>query len=160
MTWQNEIVRIVRFLINDIDGSSYTDARLEETVVVAAQLIYTAVDFEYTYTIDVDTININPDPTTKSDENFINLVALKTACIILSSETRTRGLQSYKIVDGPSTIETMSAYHAMKALSDQMREDVQRAILQFQMGNSRAGAAILTPYTQTQIDTGIYRSFN
>ena len=56
MSWQNEMVRIVRFLINDIDASSYTDERLEETILVAAQSVYASIDFPNTYTIDVDTL--------------------------------------------------------------------------------------------------------
>jgi UDP-glucose 4-epimerase len=160
MTWQTEIVRIVRFLINDVDGSTYDDSRLEETAVVAAQLINSSIDFDTTYTVTVSTVEISPDPTSVNDDNFINLVALKTACIILKSEAKTYASQSYKIVDGPSTIETSQAFSAAKAISDQICEDLSRAIMQFQAGNSRAGAAILTPYTQTQIGTGIYRAFN
>ena len=41
MAWQNEIVRIVRHLISDIDTDdpTYDNSRLEETVLVAAQLV-------------------------------------------------------------------------------------------------------------------------
>ena len=41
MSWQNEMVLIVRHLINDLDDSnqSFSDERLEGTVLVSAQLL-------------------------------------------------------------------------------------------------------------------------
>ena len=47
---------IVRHLVNDLDSTDYTftDDRLEESVLVAAQLASLEIDFENTYTIDVD----------------------------------------------------------------------------------------------------------
>ena len=85
MTWQNEIVRMVRFLVNDIDASTYDDSRLEETILVAAQLLIGNIDFDRTYTVDVDTLVLSPDPTTLTtkDNNFINLLAVQASCIIL-----------------------------------------------------------------------------
>jgi hypothetical protein len=153
MTWQNEMVRIVRFLVNDLDASSYPDSRLEETILVAAQLINPTIDFDNTYTIDVDTIVLTPDPTqlTTKDDWFINLVCLKTACIILGSETKTLSTQSYKIVDGPSTIDAKGVYDANKTLYDELCEQYDRLVLQYRAGNSVAGQAILTPYTQERV---------
>ena len=65
MPWQNEMTIIVRHLVNDLDSTSYTftDSRLEEAVLVSAQLSALEIDFENTYTIDVDAVSLSPDPT-------------------------------------------------------------------------------------------------
>ncbi len=96
MAWQNEMTLIVRHLVNDLDSSSYTfqDDRVEESVLVSAQLAALEIDFESTYTIDVDSLTLTPDPTTSSnkDDSFINLVSLKTAQMLLGSELKTHSL--------------------------------------------------------------------
>ena len=48
MAWQNEMSIIVRHLINDLDSSSYTftDSRVEESILVAAQLVLIEIDFD------------------------------------------------------------------------------------------------------------------
>ena len=71
MPWQNEMTLIVRHLVNDLDSSNYTftDDRLEESVLVSAQLASLEIDFESTYTIDVDSLTLSPDPTTSSDKD-------------------------------------------------------------------------------------------
>ena len=48
MSWQGEMTTIVRQLIYDVDPSNYTysDERLETTILVAAQLVSTEIDFE------------------------------------------------------------------------------------------------------------------
>jgi hypothetical protein len=156
MSWQNEIVRMVRFLINDIDATSYSDDRLEETVLVSAQLLISGVDFDNTYTVDVDTLTLSPDPTTLTtkDNNFINLLAIKTACIILGSEAKTLAAQSYRIKDGPSSIDISMAYQATKQLYTDLCDKLDKMILDYKAGNSVAGQAIITPYTQDGINQG------
>ena len=51
MAWQNEMSIILRHLVNDLDSSSYTfsDDRIEETILVASQLVLHEMDFESTY---------------------------------------------------------------------------------------------------------------
>ena len=101
MTWQNEMRIIIRHLINDLDSSSYTftDDRVEETVLVASQLVLHEIDFEQTYTIDVDGSSLSPDPTTSGskDNSFINLVSIKTAGILVGSELKTHALNAISL---------------------------------------------------------------
>ena len=77
MAWQSEMVRMLRHVVNDLDSSSYsfTDDRLEESILVSAQLVLTEIDFENTYTVDVDGLVLTPDPTTLADKDdaFINI---------------------------------------------------------------------------------------
>ena len=155
MSWQNEMVRILRFLINDIDASSYSDDRLEETILVAAQLQYASIDFPNTYTIDVDGLVLSPDPTSVTkDDWFINIVCVKTACIILGSEAKTLAAQSYIIKDGPSTIDVSRAYTAAQQMYKDMCDKLAFMIMDYKVGNSVAGHAVLTPYTQERLSDG------
>lgn len=149
MVWTNEIVRIVRFLINDITSATYSDDRLEETILVAAQLLLDTMDFNNTYTVDVDTAVLSPDPTTLTtkDNMFINALALKTACIVLGSEVKTLAAQNYRIKDGPSSIDSTMAYQATHQLYKDLCDKLEKFLFDYRAGNSIAGQAILTPYT-------------
>lgn len=161
MTWQNEISRIVRFIVNDLDAISYTDERLEETILVAVQLLIDGIDFDNTYTVDVDTLVLSPDPTTLTtkDNFFINVVAIKTACIILGSEAKTLAAQSMRIKDGPSSIDISSAYQSVHQLFKELCDKLDKMIMDHKAGNSVAGQAVLTPYTYEGIDGTPIRNF-
>jgi hypothetical protein len=151
MAWQNEMVRIVRHLINDLDSSNYTftDDRLEESALVSAQLLLKEVDFDNTYTIDTDALDMSPDPTTLAtkDDAFINLVCLKSACIILGSEVRTNSLNAIVVKDGPSSIDMRGIAAGLHNIYKDMCAKYDHYVMQWQAGNSVAGQAILSPYS-------------
>lgn len=162
MSWQNEMVRLVRYLVNDLDNTSYTydDTRLEETIVVSAQLLQTIVDYYYTtYQVDIESLTINPDPTTVNnnvkEDGFINLVSLQAALIILQGEMKAASLSSVKIIDGPSTIDYTDVLKNKKILYDDMKDKFNKAVYQYRAGNSIAGHAVLTPYTYNYL-AGVY----
>ena len=151
MSWQNEMVRIVRYIINDLDSTSYTytDDRLEETLLVSAQLVLKEIDFENTFTVDVDSLVLSPDPTTLAgkDDAFINLVSLKTACLILSSEVRTHSLNAVRISDGPSSIDMNGIVKGFVEIHKDLCGKYEQAKMDYKLGNSVAGQAILSPYS-------------
>tara|TARA_B100000029_G_scaffold284648_1_gene278465 strand:+ start:980 stop:1492 length:513 start_codon:yes stop_codon:yes gene_type:complete len=149
MAWQNEMTRILRYILNDLDSSSYTysDDRLEETIIVSAQLVLHEIDFDKDYTVDVDALTLTPDPTAATKDNaFINLVSLKSACLIASSELRTKGLDAVRVSDGASTIDTSNVLKGFEILSKDLCGRYEQAKIQYKAGNSVAGQAILTPY--------------
>lgn len=155
MSWYNEMVRIVRFLVNDLDASTYDDTRLEETIVVAAQLVCSGVDFDKTYTIDIDTLVLTPDPTAPpKDDWFINLVCIKAGCIILGSEVKTLAAQSYRVSDGPASIDISGAYKATKELYTELCQKYDIEVMRYRAGDSIAGQVVTTPYTQERINAG------
>lgn len=87
MAWDVDAVELLRVLINDCDETpTYTDERLIRVLVVGAfQLMRKAV-FSQTFVVDIGRQTITPDPTDTTnltnDENFVNLMCLKAACII------------------------------------------------------------------------------
>jgi uncharacterized protein YjbI with pentapeptide repeats len=146
MAWQIEMVTILRHLINDINGDTYSQARLEEAILVNAQLINKTIDFDYEYTIDVDAVTLTPDPTENTkDINFINLVCLKTALMIMWGELRTLSSQAVVVRDGPSSIDMSGAYKASKDLYNELLEQFQMEKINHQTG--KIGRAILSPTT-------------
>ena len=149
MSWQNEMTLIVRHLINDLDSSDYTftDTRLEEAVLVSAQLASLEIDFENTYTIDVDSSSLTPDPTssTNKDDSFINLVSLKTAHMLLGSELKTHSLNAISLKDGPSSLDLRVIVSGLKILFDDINTRFEEAKMQYKL-NGVVGQAILGPY--------------
>lgn len=92
MAWQNEMTIIVRTLINDLDPSpTYSDARIEQVITVAATYVQQEANLTNTYSVDVSTSSFSPDPTTPNrDAAFIALTCLKAACIVDQSTYRTK----------------------------------------------------------------------
>jgi len=150
MPWQNEMKVIVRHLVNDLDSSSYTftDSRLEEAVLVSAQLSSLEIDFENTYTIDVDSVSLSPDPTASSnkDDSFINLVCLKTAQMLLGSELKTHALNAISLRDGPSSLDLRGIVDGLRILFDDINKRYEEATMQYKL-NGVVGQAILGPYS-------------
>ena len=149
MPWQNEMKVIVRHLVNDLDSSDYTftDSRLEEAVLVSAQLASLEIDFDNTYAIDVDSVSLSPDPTSgNKDDSFINLVCLKTAQMLLGSELKTHSLNAISLKDGPSALDLRGIVSGLKILFDDINKKYEAATTQYKL-NGVVGQAILGPYS-------------
>ena len=149
MAWTDDMPTIVRYLINDLDTTNYaySNGRVRQTIVVAAQLVLNEIDFDKTYTVTISTSGISPDPTAATkDDAFINLVSLKSACLIASSELRTKGLDAIRVSDGSSSIDAGGILRGFELLSKDLCQRYENAKMQYKAGNSVAGQAILSPY--------------
>jgi len=150
MAWQNEMTVIVRHLVNDLDSSSYeyNDDRVEESILVAAQLSSLEIDFESVYTVDVDSLSLSPDPTdsTNKDDSFINLVCLKTAQMLIGSELKTHSLNAISLRDGPSALDLRGIVSGLKILFDDINRRFEEAKTQYKL-DGVVGQAILGPYS-------------
>ena len=146
--WQTEMSTMVRHLINDTESATYPDERIEMTILVAAQLLLTEVDFEQTYTVNVDSYEITPDPTTTDakDDGFINLVCLKASCIIAGSEYKAYSLGAIRVSDGPSSIDMSSIAANLRLLHEGLCARYETTKLNFATANNNVGEAILSPY--------------
>ena len=109
MSWQGQMGTMLRYLINDTDPEKYqfSDHRIETTLLVAAQLTSMDASFPNSYQINVESCLLSPDPTDAEtkDNNFINLVVLRAACVMLGSEIRSEASNAISIKDGPSAID-------------------------------------------------------
>jgi len=153
MTWQTGMTPILRYLINDVDPTdyTYTDARLQTSILVGAQLIQYEVDFGKTYVVDVANSGLTPDPMSDPIDNpFINLVCLKAAVIIYGGELRLATKTSLKVVDGPSQIDTTGQYGNLAKLYQEAVERYEKGKIDYVAGNSIGAQSVLTPYTYPQ----------
>lgn len=157
MSWQGEMTTVVRTLISDLDPSNYTysNERLETSILVAAQIAMVEVDFENTYTVDVEQCYLSPDPTdprtglatANKDDAFINLVCLKTACLIMGSEMKTQALNAVRVSDGPSSIDYTAVAGNIKFLYEYACKTYEEYKFNYAAGNNAVGKAILSPYS-------------
>jgi hypothetical protein len=147
--WQTELVIMIRYLLMDIDSSNYefSDARLQECILVAAQLIKAEIDLIVKYSVDVDQVILSPDPTEDpKDDAFINLLILKTACILDMGQARKSAGKSIKVTDGRSSIDMGKRFEAYKALMEiGACKAYEQAKLEYILGHNNPGEAILGP---------------
>ena len=148
MAWNTEMVSLLRYVINDTDTltQEYSDTRLKSLIVTAAQLTLGVVDFPRDYTIDIANIAISPDPTTSKDNGFVNLVILKAACLLATGDYRSATNKGVVIRDGPSTIDARGMLASKKDIMESACKKYDEAELEFRLGNSNAGEAIIGPH--------------
>lgn len=122
MAWNNTMVTMVRVLISDLDATpTYTDARLEQLIVVASQFVQQELDFSTAYTINIASPDISPDPTVTAtkDDAFTNFVVLKAACIADQSTFRTKALaEGIRAVCGPVSLQVAGNLKGFQTLLD------------------------------------------
>jgi len=138
-------------MVNDLsDSPTYSDTRLQELVIAAAQLVNTEVNFPQDYTIDLDELVLSPDPTTTGsrDDNFINLVALKSACILDQNEARTAASKGISISDAGARIDLRGSLDGrIKLLQLSWCKEYTTAKLDYEMGRmSVVGQVVLSPF--------------
>lgn len=153
MAWQSYMTTIVRNIIDDVDPpQTYTDSRIEETIVVAAQLIYNELNFAQTYTINVDNLSISPDPTDLPDHAFLTLVALKAACLLVKAiyrqQARSAGI---RLKDGPTDFSTEGSLKGYDVLLKQVYADFEKARWEYLTTRS-VGKSILAPFSSPVLD--------
>lgn len=149
MAWQTEMVRILRHLIDDLSATpDYDDSRLQELILISAQLTLDDVVFAQTYTVDVDELTLTPDPTTAPKDNaFINLVCIKARCELYKSIFRLKAkIAGISVKSGSEAISAGGTVGAYKYLADAACQDFATAKWEHEAGNRIPGKAILGPF--------------
>ena len=155
MAWQNELTLILRHIIGDLDPDNYsfTDSRLEESLLVAAQLIHNEMEFNIIYTIEVDNAILSPDPTLTStgysdkDDDFIALCCLRAGLLLTASQLRTYSLKAISIRDGASSLDMRGVVQGLKMVHDDLSKKYEDVKLSYQTGKLGLGKVILSPYS-------------
>jgi len=153
MTWQTEMTQIVRVLINDVDGADYTDSRIQQLILISAPMVDQQVDFDTDYSIDIVGSSISPDPTTSSpkDQDFINLVSLKSACLLYNAKMESDSGRSRTVKDAWTNVSVGDNSKNMSSNRDMICQQYEQAKKDYTMGNSRSGKAVLGPITNDNI---------
>ena len=156
MSWCDHAIKMLRIIVGDNSSETptYSDSRLEETLVVGAQLMTQEVDFSTSYTINLISQSISPDPVANNDDAFLNLMVLKAACLIDQGTFRTKALSAGILAKcGPAVLDTTKHLPGFKTLLDvgpcaayQEMKD------QWIFGNSQIVEAILSPFVSSNFD--------
>ena len=155
--WKVEMTSLLRYVINDTDASNreFTDERLCSLLVTSAQLTQGVVDFPRDYTIDIANSGISPDPIAGAKDNgFVNLVILKAACLLAAGEYRASTNKGIVIRDGPSSVDARGLVAGKKEMMESSCKKYDAAELEFRLGNSNAGEAIIGPHRNTVYSRG------
>jgi len=151
MSWQGQISTIVRHIINDLDPTNYkySDRRIESSILVSSFLVQIDADFKNSYDVNVEQCFLTPDPTDveTKDNDFIALVSMKTACMIIGSEAKTESANAISIKDGPSAIDLRGVSNTLVVLYKDLCDKYDAMLIDYRAGNSIAGQAILGPYS-------------
>lgn len=157
MSWQIEIPIIVRSWINDLsDTPTYSDERIQQLIVVAAQYVIQDVDLSQNYTINIVNPDISPDPTTldKKDLDFISLTSLKASCILDQSSLRTRAAtEGIRAALGPAQLSVGGGLRGYEVILNQGPCAMYTKLVEdYQIGNVAAIHAILGPFVGNKFD--------
>lgn len=160
MAWTTEMVTLVRYLVNDtVAPYTFSDARLQTAIAVSAQLVLHDLTFNNTYIVDISVPTISPDPTSLPDNAFINLISLKTACLMDTSLFRTKAAQAgITVKTGSHSIDTKGQLEGYaKLLEVGPCAAYEQAKLEYIAGNAIPGRAIIGPFQGINLDTSLGR---
>ena len=155
LVWQDQVIPIVRVLLNDMTSPhTLSDRRLEQLCAVAAHMVTSEIYTVFTYSVNIAARTISPDPYTSEDSAFINLMSLKAACIADMSTFRQEALRAgIKAKLGPATLETVERLPGFKILLDKgpcaLYEELK---MQISFGDASVCRIILSPFVSNTFD--------
>lgn len=155
MAWDSTAPTILRALVDDLDEATqrFTEERLLQVLVVAAFMVDREVDFDTTYSINVEAQTITPDP--EDDEDFLNLMCLKAACIIDNGSAVVAAGRALAVKDVGSSVDLRGIAQAKLELLKRgwcvAYREARQDFIRLQEGVSRTGAtttgaAVIGPF--------------
>ena len=157
MSWQTEMTTIIRVLINDYTSPyTYSDSRIQQTILVSTQYVQFDVNLENKYTIDLVGGSLSPDPTDpeKRDDIFISLACLKAACIVDQSTYRTKAaMEGIRAALGPASLSVGGSASAWKTiLQHGPCATYDELTSHWDVANANAVRAIFSPFVGNNFD--------
>lgn len=153
MSWDTEIVTMVRYLINDYGTTpKYSDDNIINQILISAIFVQQENSFTASYTVNLDNQTIRPDPTSSAsrDESFLWLVTLKTCCAIAQSELKLAAGQAIAIKDEQSSIDLRGTLDGKKIVSGNFCADYTNASWKYSLDNRPRGAGIFGPFSLSE----------
>ncbi len=152
MAWQDIMVQMVRYLINDTAVPyRYNDDSISMSIVVGGVIATREFPFTTTYNFDFSIPDIIPDPTLSAtyDPDAIALFTLKSACMNSLNDYQSAIGAGIKVKDGDTEVDTTGGF---KGYSDLLKngpcaayKDLVKSIGTLKGMN--AGKAVLSPYS-------------
>lgn len=159
MSWQYDLTIMVRVLTNDMaTPQRYTDSYIEQVLVTAGILIDNEIDLPQSYTFDISGVTISPDPIATNDIMFQALAPLKSACILNTGDFQKATLQSIKVRDGDSAIDTSVSFKGYRdvleygacASYEKIKDDIQSGKADGKNAGD-FGTAVFSPYREPNV---------
>lgn len=148
--WTDEMIPMLRYLINDIDATTYTNTRLQTQLAISARYVNQEL-FENYYTVSpIGSGSISPDPTVERNENFINLTVLRAGCDIGRNEFKLSAGQAISIRDGSSALDLKGTAASKEIVKNDLCSLYANAKSEYLMGaydtSGGVGAVIFNSY--------------
>ena len=163
--WQRETLEILRVFINDLeDTPTYSDERLLKVITVSGYQLLREATFTQDYVVDIIAQSILPDPSdvvnSTNDENFINLICLKAACIIDTGSAikAANNAIAGKDTSGVSFDLGGVATGTLALLKDGWCAAYKAALDDHLMGDGFVSAAVVGPFRTMARNFGYYNS--
>ena len=146
MTWITDATVSFRVLVNDLTETyTYSDATIRTILITAARYVYQEVNLSTSYTISVGNETITPDPST--DTSFINLIVLKSACLVDQWDLRTRAaMEGVKAVAGPASLAVTNSPGYKLLMDYGACKTYNHMVMEYNLGNVEAVRAVLSPF--------------
>lgn len=117
MSWDYDLVVMVRALINDIDSpQNFDDDRIQSSLLVGGLISTQDFYFSTSYSFDFSAITLTPDPTLAAtyDMTAMALFSLKAACILNQNSYTAAIGGGIKVRDGDSEVDTTGAFRGYR----------------------------------------------
>lgn len=149
MAWDTDATLMLRILVDDYDApQTYTDAKLKTVLIISAKMVQQDTNFS-DYTVSVSAQTITPDPTDPSSQNndFVNLMVTKAACILTRAEYKAATNESIYVDDANTRVDGREKGKQKGDLASNYCKEYSDMLLSYEMGNGTSGVAIVTPTT-------------
>ncbi len=147
MSWNIDLVLMVRVLMSDITSpQTYADEYIERVLITAGIIVDAEFPFDYDYSYDISTLTISPDPVTSEDSVFMALVPLKAACILVQGEFKQALGQGIKVRDGDSAIDTSVSFRGYRDILEFGPCTAYEKLKWSLLASAGVGKAVLGPY--------------
>lgn len=115
MTWDIDLVLMLRVIINDLNSpQKNTDLYLQRILVTAGILMNNEIDLPFDYIFDISAVTIDPDPVIEGDTITQALLPLKAACVMNQADFRIAVGQGIRVRDGDSAIDTSVSFRGFR----------------------------------------------
>lgn len=159
MVWNIDLVKMLRYYINDIDlPQAFTDEKLKVFILIGLSQLQTSlygIDVGGPYSIDLDLVTVTPDPCESiSDKNtaFLNLIVLAAACILVRAELKQKAARyGFTVTDDKSSISSKDMISSMQTQSKEFCKSFDLALKEFKMTKGRGCKFILSPFSRGSI---------
>lgn len=153
MCINRSITLMLRAVLADLDNETYEDERLEQLIAVAAKFVNQ--DLETSYVVDITGSDITPDPVDSNDDLFINLVVVKSACLIDHGNMRIKAaLAGLEAVAGPARLKVGGDnFASFRSLVEVGACAMYKTMLQdYKLGSGAICHAVLSPFISNNFD--------